>query len=211
MKLLVYGATGHIGSRIVAEAAQRGHEVVAASRSGAAGSVRTDVLDATSVAELARGQQAIVSAVGSGIASGAAAPDYDIYVYAARSLIEAVRSLGAEGPRVIVVGGAGSLHVAPGVRAVDSPGFPEQFKPDALAQAAALARWRAVADVDWTYISPAGTIVPGERTGAYRRGGDDMLVDAAGVSTISIEDYAVALVDELERPAATRTRITVAY
>jgi uncharacterized protein len=214
LKLLVYGATGRIGSRIAAEAAARGHDVVAVVRTdaeipGASEVVRGDVLDAGSVTELARGCDALVSAVSSGFLKGA--PGYDVYVAAAESLAGGLRALGAAAPRVILVGGAGSLLVGSGTRVVDLPDFPEQFKAEALAQADSLACWREVDDVDWTYVSPAGTIEPGERTGDYRRGGDELLVDESGVSLISMEDYAVAVVDELEHPTSHRARITVAY
>ncbi|HEX3872991.1 MAG TPA: NAD(P)H-binding protein [Solirubrobacteraceae bacterium] len=214
MKILVYGATGRIGSRIVAEAVARGHDVVAATRGpsevpGASEVVRGDILDPVSVAGLAAGRDAVISAISSGFLKGA--PAYDVYVAAAGSLVDGLRTAGPAAPRVILVGGAGSLVVGSGVRVVDLPDFPPQFKDEALAQADALEIWRSVDDIDWTYVSPAGTIEPGERTGRYRRGGDELLVDETGQSTISMEDYAVAVVDELEEPAARRTRITVAY
>ncbi|WP_268245573.1 NAD(P)-dependent oxidoreductase [Planomonospora parontospora] len=111
-----------------------------------------------------------------------------------------------------VVGGAGSLAAAPGVRLVDTPDFPAVYKGEALAQAELLELVRAQAgDLDWTYVSPAIVIEPGERTGSYRRGGDQVLADADGRSLISAEDYAVALVDELETGQAVGRRITVAY
>jgi putative NADH-flavin reductase len=216
MKILVYGATGRIGTRVVREATQRGHEVHALSRNaapvdGATVTVQGDVLDAGSVTEHARGLDAIVSAISSGAPTGQNDPRYDIYAEAARSLSAGVRSLAHDAPRVVLVGGAGSLLTADGTRVVDSPDFPARFKQEALAQAAALGLWRNIDDVDWTSVSPAGTIEPGRRTGTYRRGGDELLVDSSGRSFITMEDFAVALVDELERPTASRERITFAY
>jgi putative NADH-flavin reductase len=171
--------------------------------------VRGDVLDAASVAGLAAESEGLVSAISSGFLKGT--PEYGVYVAAARSLADGVARVGPRAPRVILVGGAGSLLVGSGVRVVDLPDFPEQFRAEALAQAEGLEFWRGVEEVDWTYISPAGTIEPGERTGRYRRGGDQLLVDESGASTISMEDYAVGLVDELEHPAVHRARITLAY
>jgi putative NADH-flavin reductase len=125
-------------------------------------------------------------------------------------LLDALPKAGVK--RLLWVGGAGSLEVAPGVKVIDDPHFPEAWKPEALAQAEALDLFRtSSADVDWTYISPAALIEPGERTGKYRIGGDQLLVDANGVSRISIEDYAAALLDRAEKNDAPRKRITVAY
>jgi putative NADH-flavin reductase len=113
--------------------------------------------------------------------------------------------------RLIVLGGAGSLEVAPGVRVLDTPDFREEWKPDALAQAEALDLYRsATTDVDWTYVSPAAVLEPGERTGEYRTGEDRLLVDDEGNSAISMEDFAVALVDEAESAEHVRRRFTVA-
>jgi len=109
------------------------------------------------------------------------------------------------------VGGAGSLEVAPGVRLVDAPGFPELHKAEALAQGEALAVFRGVSDLEWSFLSPAAVIAPGERTGAFRLGGDQLLADADDNSHISAEDYAIALIDEAEEPKHTGRRFTVAY
>lgn len=125
-----------------------------------------------------------------------------------RSLIAAARQAGVR--RVIMVGGAGSLLVAPNVRLVDAPGFPEEYRAIALTHADALAVLR-VADLDWTYFSPASLIQPGERTGKFRIGGDNLVADAQGKSRISSEDYATALVDELETPQHIRQRFTIGY
>ncbi|WP_449061011.1 NAD(P)-dependent oxidoreductase [Planomonospora algeriensis] len=129
---------------------------------------------------------------------------------AGRAVLEGLRKAGVR--RLVVVGGAGSLEAAPGVRLVDTPEFPAVYKGESLAQAELLELVRAQAgDLDWTYVSPAIEIEPGERTGAYRRGGDQVLADADGRSFINAEDYAVALVDELETGQAVGRRITVAH
>jgi putative NADH-flavin reductase len=212
MKVLVFGASGRIGRAITAELLRRGHAVTAASRSGTQVDdlgvpVRQgDAADAATVATLAQGQDAVVAAIGP--KPGAAVPD-GAFSGPAHGLIEGLRTAGVR--RLLILGGAGSLEVAPGQRVVDGPGFPELWKPNALGQAAALDIYRTVADLDWTYVSPAAVISPGERTGTYRVGGDQLLVDASGQSRISIPDYAAGFVDELEKGDAIRRRITVAY
>ncbi|MEW9551326.1 NAD(P)-dependent oxidoreductase [Nonomuraea sp. NPDC050783] len=201
MKILVFGATGMIGRRVVAELTDRGHEVTGVSRSG--GPVKGDVRD---TATLAKGHDAVVSAI---------APPRDgtepegPFMEASRALVEGAREAGVR--RLIVVGGAGSLKVAPGVDLVDTPEFPDVYKKEALAGRSVLGFFRQVDDLDWTYISPAAEIAPGERTGVYRIGQEDLLADSQGRSFISAEDYAVAVADELERGTHPRTRITVAY
>ncbi|MFI7706407.1 NAD(P)-dependent oxidoreductase [Nonomuraea sp. NPDC049480] len=201
MKILLFGATGMIGQRIAAELADRGHEVTGVSRSGAP--VKGDVHDA---ATLAKGHDAVVSAI-SPPRDGTEpeGPFLDAY----RALIEGVRAAGVR--RVIAVGGAGSLKVAPDLDLVDTPEFPDIYKGEALAQRSVLGLFRPVEDLDWTYISPAAEIAPGDRTGIYRIGHEDLLVDSEGRSFISAEDYAVAVADELEKTTHPRQRITVAY
>jgi hypothetical protein len=120
-----------------------------------------------------------------------------------------VRAAGLK--RLVVVGGAGSLEVAPGKQLVDTEGFPDVYKAVALAHRDALAFYRTVSDLDWTFFSPAALIAPGERTGTFRTGTDTLLVDAEGNSRISAEDYAVAFVDELEQGRFIRKIATVAY
>ncbi|SEM67202.1 NAD(P)-dependent oxidoreductase [Nonomuraea pusilla] len=200
MRILLFGATGMIGQRIAAELTARGHEVTGLSRSGP---VKGDIRD---TATLAPGHDAVVSAI---------APPRDgtepeaPFLAANRALIEGARAAGVR--RLVVVGGAGSLQVAPGVDLVDTPGFPEIYKKESLAARSALRLFREVDDLDWTYVSPAAEIAPGERTGRYRLGGDELLTDAEGRSFVSAEDYAVAVADELEKGAHPRRRVTVAY
>lgn len=212
MKIVVFGARGRIGERIVQEALSRGHDVIAVIRDAdkaqqaqehftiAAG----DAANAADVARVAAGADVVVSAVGP---SPAHSPTF--LSDAAHALLEGMRQAGAQ--RLLIVGGAGSLEVAPGQHLLDSPEFNPAWRPTALAHRDALNVYRAEKDLNWTYLSPADQIFPGERTGHYRTGGDQLLRDAEGHSRISMEDYAVALVDEIEQPKHPRQRFTVAY
>jgi hypothetical protein len=206
MKIAVFGAGGAIGQAITGELLARGHTVIAVTRtsapiSGVVVRVATgDAADPASVARLATGQDAVVSAIGPRRGTENAE---DSLVGGAMGLIEGLRKAGLR--RLVVVGGAGSLEVAPGIRLVDTPQFPSAAKGEALDV------YRDVEDLDWTYVSPAAVIGPGERTGVFRVGGDQLLADAAGNSRISIPDFAIAVGDVLERGEAIRRRITVAY
>jgi len=216
MKIALYGATGAIGQRVLREALQRGHSVTAIARDPSKITEQNpqlitkpgNIRDAQSVAEAVAGHDAVVSAVGP--PHGAVSEGDSLFVEAAHTLITGLRQ--ARVKRLMVVGGAGSLEVAPGVRMVDTPEFPAAWKGDALGQADALEVYRQEAgDLDWTYFSPAAVITPGERTGHYRSGSDQLVVDAEGQSRVSIEDYAVALLDELETPQHIQQRFTVGY
>jgi len=212
MRLLVFGAGGSIGQRVVREAADRGHAVTAAFRrapKSPPARARVVVADVRRPEEALDGKayHAVVSAVGAG--APGSEPDYEIYLDAARSLVGALRA--NAGPRLIVVGGAGSLDAGSGVKVIDTPQFPSRFREEALAQARALEHYRTVEDVPWTYVSPAAMIEPGERTGRFRTGRDELLTDEHAHSRISTEDYAAAILDELERPQAIGRRMTVAY
>lgn len=212
MKILLFGASGSIGSRIVSEAIARGHRVARVNRAlivqtgdEVPGDVRAP-LDPLQAAPA----DAVVVAVGARASSDR--PDYDVYEDAAAALIDAVRSLPqGSRPRIVIVGGAGSLQTTDGTLVSRTPGFPAALAEEAAAQHRALEQYRSVDDVSWTYLSPPAHLEPGRRTGRYRTGRDTLLTDERGDSTISIEDYAVALVDELERPTGDRARITVAY
>src|SRR5580698_7751685 len=214
MKVIVFGAAGAIGRAITTELLARGHTAIAATRSGSpvAGlvvrAVTGDASDPGSVARLAAGHDAVASATGP--RRDTAEDPEDSLLGAARGLAEGLRRAGVR--RLVVVGGAGSLEVAPGERLLDTPAFPPAWKPAALAHARTLEEvYREIDDLDWTYVSPAGVIGPGERTGEFRIGGDQLLVDDDGHSRISIPDYAIAFADELEDGEAFRRRITVAY
>lgn len=212
MNIVLFGATGMVGSRIAAEAAARGHSVTAVSRSGQAPEGVTgditpaacDAADSARVADLVKDADVVASAlVGPRDGTDPREPLLRLYT----GLMSGVREGGA--PRTVIVGGAGSLLVAPGTRLVDLPDFPDAYKPEALAHAAVLDSLRADDTLPtWTCISPAPIIAPGERTGEYRLGvGDDILPEAG---QISAEDYAVAFVDELESGAHPRQRLSVA-
>lgn len=210
LKIALFGATGMVGARIAAEAARRGHQVsalvrqperVAAGPNLTAGKV--DLLDAAQVADAVRGHDVVASAY---------APPMSQLVdlqTASRALVDGTRAAGLK--RLVVVGGAGSLEVAPGKQLVDTDGFPDAYKPIALAHRDAFAYYRTVADLDWTFFAPAALIAPGERTGTFRTGATTLIADAKGESRISAEDYAVAFVDELEQGRFIRQIATVAY
>ena len=127
----------------------------------------------------------------------------------AAALITAVKQAGVD--RLLVVGGAGSLEVAPGRALLDTPDFPAAYRPEAEAGRRFLDTLRTERSLDWTFLSPAAEFVPGKRTGEFRLGGDQLLADANGRSWISMEDYAIAFVDELETPKHSRQRFTVGY
>ncbi|CAM2187170.1 NAD(P)-binding domain-containing protein [Paraburkholderia sacchari] len=210
LKIALFGATGMVGSRIAAEAARRGHQVSALVRQPervAAGpnvhAAKADLLDAANVAAAVRGHDVVASAYAPPMSQ------LDDLQTASRALVEGTRAAGLA--RLVVVGGAGSLEVAPGVQLVDTEGFPDAYKPIALAHRVALNYYRTVTDLDWTFFAPAALIAPGERTGTFRTGADTLIVDARGESRISAEDYAIAFVDELEQGRFIRQIATVAY
>lgn len=203
MKVALIGATGFIGSRLLRELSERGHAVTALVRKPEAVPALTgvtpqkaDVHDQAGLAALLKGHDAMISAV-------------HFTASDPHKLLGAVRDSGV--PRYLVVGGAGSLEVAPGVKLFDTPNFPAIYLTEAKAGGAYLDLLRQEKTLDWTFLSPAAVIAPGERTGQFRLGEDRLVVDAAGESHISAEDYAVALVDELERPAHARRRFTIGY
>ena len=216
MKLVVFGATGNVGQRVTAEALRRGHDVVGVVRDPQAVKspdartklVQGDATKPASVAEAARGADAVVSAISPRPnARGLPAP---ALVDNARALIAGLPRAGVK--RVLFVGGAGSLEVAPGQQLVDQPGFPDMYRAEALEGRAALAIWRSEGgSLEWTFLSPAAEIAPGERTGRYRTTLDQLLADGAGKSFITFEDYAVAVLDELEKPQHIGRRFGVAY
>ncbi|MFF4227303.1 NAD(P)-dependent oxidoreductase [Streptomyces abikoensis] len=212
-KIALFGATGTIGSRVLREALDRGHQVTAVVRDPAKLTeqhpnltVTTgDVLDPASVAAVAKGQDVVVSAVGGGDGPGHLATIKP----AAESLVAGLRTLGDAAPRLIAVGGAGSLRTPDGKLVWDAEGLPEFLLQIMHAHGDALDFYRTVSDVRWTNVSPAGLIEPGERSGTYRTALDDLVVNAEGKSRISTEDYAVALIDEIETPKHVGERFTV--
>ena len=220
LKIMVYGATGRVGSRVVNEALERGHNVIAVSRDpgqikqqhARLSTAKGDILDRESVAELIAKQDVVVVSV-RGSVGDSKAPEDTVHRMAAEILVGVLRDMGDIAPRMIYVGGAGSLEVEPGVLYADNlPKFMPRFiRQEIEGHLLTLEYLRAADDVRWTYISPAKKFKPGKRTGVYRIGGDQMLLDKKGKSKISMEDYAVALVDEAENSAHVRERFSVAY
>lgn len=202
MKIAVLGASGRAGSEITRELAARGHTVTAIARKPEAipvidgvTPVAGDASDDAALADLISGADAVISAL-----------HHDIR---AASLLAALEVAGV--PRLLVTGGAGSLEVAPGVRLIDTPAFPEEFKPYALPGIAFLDDLRGETEIDWTFFSPAASIEEGPRLGVFRTGTDQLIVDDKGDSRISFADYAIAMVDELEQHKHSRARFTAAY
>lgn len=212
MKIALFGATGNIGKIIAQEALSRGHSVTGLVRHPERGVLthpnfilrHANILETDIVATEVTDHDAVVSAF---------APDFstpNTLSSAATSLIQGLQA--AQVNRLLVVGGAGSLEVSPGLQLMDSPQFPPDWRPLASAHGDALKVYRQNDTLDWTYFSPADRISPGNRTGIFRIGNDNrLLVDEQGNSFISIEDFALALVNEIEAPRFIRQRVTVAY
>lgn len=203
MKIAIVGASGQAGSRLTAELARRGHAVTAIARNPekiatlpGVTAVKGDVNDQAALAALWAGHDAAISSVHFTVSDPA-------------KLIGAAKASGVG--RYLVVGGAGSLEVAPGVRLVTTPNFPAQYKAEATKGGEFLDLLRQEKDLNWTFLSPSALFVAGERTGKFRLGTDQLLTAADGKSSISFEDFAVALADEIERPAHIRRRFTVGY
>ena len=203
MKIAIIGATGNVGSRILSEALRRGHAVTAIARDPSTLEARPGLTaveaDANIPGTLAphlSGHDAVVSA----LKFSSSQPDL---------LIDAVRRSGVK--RYLVVGGAGSLETAPGTLLIDSPHFPKAYFEEASAGKAFLDRLRGLSDLDWTMLSPSALFVAGERTGAFRLGEDTLLTAADGKSWISYEDFAMALLDEIETQRHPRQRFTIGY
>lgn len=208
MKLFLMGASGMIGSRILAEAVARGHEVTAGARNPdriadlpGVHRVAVEAEDASTLADHAAEADVYVSAVSPRSTGDAEAEGRRL----GDALIEAAETAGR---RVVLVGGAGSLSLPDGSPVMAL--LPDVILPEALGMRATLDRLKDT-ELDWTFFAPAASIAPGERTGTFRLGGDTLLSDPAGESRISAEDYAVALVDEVERGAHRRKVMTVAY
>jgi len=209
MHIALYGATGKSGSRILTELLNRGHQVTAIARDSSKlpvqpglTVVKGDVSSPGGIAEKIKGADAVVSAY------GPPPDDTDQLLPVTENLIEAVKDAGV--PRLLIVGGAGSLEVAPGVTVISSGHIPAEWLPIAVSHAKVLEIVKK-SNINWTYFSPAGFFVPGERTGKFRLGTDQLIANEQGDSRISLEDYAIALVDELETPKHERARFTIGY
>jgi hypothetical protein len=203
MKIAIVGASGRAGSCIAAELARRGHSVTGIARNpkkiarlANVRAVAGDANDRAALVKLWAGHDAAVSSI-------------HFTSTDAETLIGAAKDSGV--PRYLVVGGAGSLEVAPGVRLVTTPNFPPQYKAEAEKGAAFLDRLRQEKELNWTFLSPSALFDFGSRTGKFRLGTDQLLVDSAGKSWISFEDFAAAMADEIEHPAHIRSRFTVGY
>ena len=209
MKVVLYGATGRAGSRILQELLARGHQVIGVIRETSALAERNqlktaldDLSDVNRTAEIVNGADAVISAY------GPPPNDTDELVVVTKRLVEAIARSGV--PRLLMVGGAGSLEVSPGVSLVASGHLPPEWLPIALSHEKALNVLRS-SEIDWTSLSPAAYFDPGERTGHFRLGSDNLVSDEKGESRISMEDYAIAMVNELETPQHSRQRFSVGY
>lgn len=212
MKIAVLGASGWIGSHIAQEAKSRGHDVIAvvrdASRVETSGvEVRTYDLqdDTANLSATLSGVDAVIASIG-----GRALGNHDIVKNTATQLLVTLPGVGIN--RLLWVGGAGSLEVAPNVPLVTVPDFPAEYKNEALAQSEALDVFKqSDSELNWTFVSPAAEIFPGDKLSTYRTGGEQLLTDENGDSKISVSDYAIAMIDELEAGQFPRQRIGVAY
>ena len=208
MKIVLFGATGNAGRRILKELTDRGHQVLAVARNpvnlpAGVESRQDDLSNVDKIAEIIQGADAVVSAY------APPADDTDQLVGVTEREIAAIKKARG-GIRLVVVGGAGSLEVAPGVSLLSSGHLPAPWVPIATSHGKALKLLEA-SDINWTYFSPAAFFEPGERTGKFRLGLNELISNDKGESRISLEDYAIALVDELEKPAHIRERFTIGY
>ncbi|GAA80891.1 NAD(P)-dependent oxidoreductase [Pseudoalteromonas sp. BSi20495] len=210
MKVAVLGATGWIGSTIVQQATKRGLEVVSIVRDAAKITDNTtavrvfDLQSQDNIASVLKGIDVLIASVG-----GRVVGNHELVAQTAERLLTA---LNGTSTRLIWVGGAGSLEVAPGVTLVSTPEFPADYKDEALAQGEALNVFKTTtSSASWTFVSPAAVIYPGESEGPYRIGGDQFFTNEAGESKVSVTDYAIALVDEAQKAAHLNQRISVAY
>jgi putative NADH-flavin reductase len=217
MNIALIGGTGFVGSAVLDELLRRGHSVTALARDvgkfeakwGArpgVSVVAADALNAAQVAQAAEGHDAVISAYNPGWTE----PNLNaMFLQGSKAITEGVKRSGVK--RLLVVGGAGSLFVAPGVQLVDTPGFPSEWKQGALAARDALTLLRAETALEWTFLSPAVFLEPGERKGGFRLGGEEVLMNGDKPAGITVADLAVAIVDEIETPRHVRARFTAAY
>jgi len=203
MKVALIGATGNAGSRIAAELLRHKHEVTGIARhpenlKPQAGMTmkKGDLSNEAELVQLLSGHDAVIHSV--------RFRDSDV-----SKIVSAAKKAGVK--RLLVVGGAGSLEVAPGIALIDTPNFPAPYKPEAGAGREFLNALREERELNWTFLSPSAMFAPGERTGKFRLGKDELLTGADGQSRISMEDFAIALVEELEKPQHPRARFTVGY
>jgi uncharacterized protein len=217
MKIAIIGATGFVGPHLVEEALLRNHQVTSISRNPSSSlrnhknlkQAKVDILDRTTLTAVLKGHDVVISAFNAGWKN----PNlYNDFLEGSKSIQEAVKQAGVK--RYLVIGGAGSLEIKPGIQLVDSEGFPDQWKPGATAARDYLNILKEEKNLDWTFVSPAiemhaGT--SGIRKAVYRIGKDSPIFDQNGKSTISVEDLAVAVLDEVEKGRFIKQRFTVAY
>lgn len=202
-KIAIIGATGRAGSQLLEEALRRGHSVIAIARNPArlqgregVTCVALDVTDAGALEQALVGHEIVLSAA-------------HFAAIKPQAIIEPVKKAGVK--RLLVVGGAGSLLLPSGHKVIDSPDFPEAYKAEATAGGHYLDTLRQEKELDWTFLSPSAEFVEGERTGIFNLGKDHLLISADGRSWITFADYAIAMLDEVEKPAHSRQRFTVGY
>jgi len=221
LDIVIYGATGEVGSHIMGEALQRGHRVTAVSRNPAGiemqhanlSAVRGDLLDNASVGATVTGKDVVILSV-RGVIGDAGTPESALQFIAAEMLVDVLFPMGESAPRLIHVGGSGALEVEPGILfAAKLPKIllPKNFEVEVLGQILALEFYRKVDDVNWTYVTPPKNFTNGPRTGVFRIGGDRALEDSRGRTRVSRADFAVALIDEAEQAKYPRQQISVAY
>jgi putative NADH-flavin reductase len=221
LDIVVYGATGKVGSHAVHEALERGHRVTAVSRNPAKvemqhvnlSVVKGDLLDKASVARIVAGKDVVILSV-RGVIGDSGSPESALQFKAAEILIDVLFEMGSGAPRLLHVGGSGSLEVEPGVRYAETLPkllLPKALEIEILGQMLALEFYEKVHDVNWTYVTPPKNFTNGPRTGVFRIGGDQALEDERGRTRVSRADFAVALIDEAEQARHPRQRISVAY
>lgn len=216
MKVALIGASGFVGKATLTELSQRGHQITAIVRNPEKVAaeknvtvISADVLDESEIVAALAGHDAVISTYNAGWTNPAI---YDDFLKGSKAIQAAVKRSGVK--RLIVVGGAGSLYISPETQIVDTEDFPPDIKPGALAARDYLNILKKETELDWTFLSPAIEMHPGTsgtRTGIYRTGLENPVVDVAGRSILSVEDTAVAIVDELEKPAHLKQRFTAAY
>ena len=216
MKIALIGATGFVGTALLKELTDRGHEVTAIARhpekiarSPLVHPKAGDVMDPKKVADLVKGNDVVVSAYNSGWTNPRI---YEDFIEASRAIQEGIKKSGVK--RLIVIGGAGSLEIKPGLQLIDTPQFPAEYKRGASAARDYLNELKNEKDLEWTFFSPAILMnhdTSGVRKGHYRLGLDNPVFDEKGQCVLSVEDLALVIVDELENPRHIQQRFTAAY
>ena len=213
MNIALIGASGFVGAAVLQEALDRGHQVTGIVRQpqklpqhAALSAVAGDAYDAEALAQSLAGHDAVIHAFNPGWGQ---ANIRELFIQGTRAIYAAVKQAGIE--RLLVVGGAGSLYVAPGLQLLDTADFPAEYKEGAEGARQALNLIREESTLEWSFVSPPALLQPGERSGRFRVGGDQLLMNGEAPAGISVADLAVAIIDELEQPQHIRQRFTVGY